>query len=208
MSVFFLFLFAISLTEAAGIPPLLKRVESKYAGARTVIAQFTQVVSVASLKKERKSSGTIAVKRPGRMRWQIQEPDPNLLVSNGTWIWHYTPPFDENDRGQYTQRKASDVQAPLANALLSGAFSVAKDMKYRKLGNRHFELIPQKNSGGDILKAEIFIHSKKETIERIKLYHRGGNKSDIRLSQVTLGKPLSDSHFNFVPPKNTDKVVQ
>ena len=111
------------------LPALLRDVEVKYASAQTLTAHFSQVVQGVVSKQKQTSRGIIKFKRPDKIRWETQEPDANLFISNGVTAWYYQPPFDEGDRGQYHERKASEVQTKLANALLSGSFSAARDMR-------------------------------------------------------------------------------
>jgi outer membrane lipoprotein-sorting protein len=40
----------------------------------------------------------------------------------------------------------------------------------------------------------------------VKLEHRGGNRSEIKLSNIELGSALPDELFRFVAPPNTDRI--
>ena len=73
------------------LPPLLKEVEAKYARAATVTANFSELDESGALKQKKKSSGNLEFKKPGKIRWETQSPDKNLLVSDGKKYWFYTP---------------------------------------------------------------------------------------------------------------------
>lgn len=195
--------------KAAGnprLPKLLAEVEKKYADAATVLAEFEQVNKVAALNRTEKTSGNIAVKRPGKVRWQTLLPEPNLFVSDGRTYWFYTPPFDEEEPGQVIIRQSNEVQSELANALLSGSFSKTEGMKIEEKSPSHFVLHPKKGSAGTVREAEVHVDPEKKLIERVVLEHEGGNRSDIRLSEIQLGKPLEDRMFHFTPPPNTERI--
>jgi len=190
------------------LPPLLQEIENTYAKAATLTAKFTQVNLVASLNQKKTSSGVLLVKRPNKVRWETLKPDQNLLVSDGRKFWFYTPPFDEEERGQVIERKSSEVQSRLANALLSGSFSIAKDMKIKKQGENRFVLTPKPGTAATVIRAEIQVNPEKKQIDQVILEHKGGNRSEISLTNIELGEEMGDEMFSFTAPPNTDRVTE
>ena len=59
---------------------------------------------------------------------------------------------------------------------------------------------------GTIERAEIAINLDKKVIEKVTLEHKGGNRSEISLHSIELGKSLGDELFKFTAPPNTDRV--
>src|SRR5690606_34882256 len=110
------------------------------------------------------SEGILQAKRPDKVRWETVSPDPNLLVSDGSRFWFYTPPLEEGERGQVMIRKSNEIQSQLATALLSGSFSVAKNMKIQAKGPSRFELIPKPGSAGTVTRAEIQVDPQEKLI--------------------------------------------
>ena len=202
-----LFIFYTSHLHALKLPLLLSEVEAIYKKSGTLTAEFSQEKFVASLKMKKNSSGVLWVKRPKSFRWQTHEPDPNILVSNGTKTWFYTPPFDETEPGQVIVRKSSEVQSQLLNALLMGAFSSYNKMKIRTLSSEEYLLTPQAGTAADIQKIRIKIDPKKKHITQVHLTHKGGNTSQITLSKITLGGKLTEDLFIFTPPANTIEQI-
>ena len=181
-------------------------VEKKYTKAATLVADFTQTNEIAALNQKKVSSGRIVVKQPGKVRWETTKPDSSVMVSDGKKFWFYTPPFDESEHGQLIERKSSEMQTRLLNALLSGSFSLAREMKIKRLGNSKFTLTPKPGSAGTVAHAEITVDPKEKLITQVLLQHVGGNRSEITLSNIKLGDPLPDAVFVFIPPPNTDRV--
>jgi chaperone LolA len=130
------------LAAFKGLPPLLKKIERKYTQANTMTAEFTQINFSAAFGTKKKSSGVIYFKRPSKIRWETYEPDRNLMVSNGKIFWFYTPPFAQNESGQVIEKSASGVQSKLANALLSGAFSLGGFVTIKQTSPTQFQLVP------------------------------------------------------------------
>ena len=190
------------------LPPLLQEIEGKYTKANTVFAEFVQVNETAALSQKKTSSGLLMAKRPNKVRWETLQPDQNLLVFNGRTFWYYTPPIDEGENGQVIERKSSAVQSRLANALLSGSFSIARDMKIEKKSASSFVLTPKAGTAGTVIKAKNDVNTEKKLIQKVTLSHRGGNRSEITLSKIELGKKLTDELFIFTPPPNTDRIQE
>ena len=186
------------------LPQLLSDVEAKYTKATTLTADFSQVTEDAVLVKKKKSSGRIFIKRPSKVRWETAQPDQNLLVSDGTKFWYYTPPFDTGERGQVIEKRTSDIQSRLANSLLSGAFSMNRDMAIQQKSPSSFVLTPKAGTAGTVLQATVEIDPIEKLIRKVTLNHRGGNRAEISLTQIQLGQTLEEDLFTFKTPPNTD----
>jgi outer membrane lipoprotein carrier protein len=198
-----------SKESTVSLPPLLEKIEEKYKVAKTIVAEFNQINELAALKQKKPSSGKITVKRPNKVKWETLKPDVNLLVSDGKKIWNYTPPFDEDERGQVIEMKTKNFKSSLAAALLAGSFSVAKDMKIQKLEkDSDYSLLPKKGTAGSIKEALIKIDTDKLYIVQVVLVHKEGNRTEINLSNIELGKEIDDKIFEFEVPPNTDRVDQ
>lgn len=196
---------------AKNLPPLLRKVEDKYASSKTLSAKFEQVVQTALSKQKQTSQGTLTFERPNHVRWETLSPDRSLFVSDGVTAWFYTPPFDPDDKtehGEYHERKASQVQTKLANALLSGSFSIARDMAIHAESDTRFTLTPRgtKKGADPIKRATIEVDPKSALIRKVTVEHRDGNTTEITLSAISLGKSIDPAQFSFTPPPNTDRV--
>jgi len=75
--------------ETAG--RLLACLQERYRGVSDVAARFTQVSRVATLGRARTRTGTMVFAAPGRMRWDYDPPDPQLIVADGKTLWLYRP---------------------------------------------------------------------------------------------------------------------
>ncbi len=190
------------------LPKLLVELEERYKTQRTLSAKFSQETLTPLTGQKKKSSGTLLVSRPGKIRWETETPadSRSLLVSDGKTFWFYTPPFEESDNGQLIERKSGRSESKLEQALLSGSFSLAHDMKFEKLSETTFCFTPRKGTAGTVSKATVEIDPKAKTIRKVAIEHLGGNTADISLSEIELGKPIEDSAFHFNAPPKTDRV--
>ena len=75
------------LAEAGAVVQLHQFLNS----TRTLKADFSQIVIGKGGRKPQQSSGSVAISRPGKLRWDIQKPFPQLVVGDGEKIWIYDP---------------------------------------------------------------------------------------------------------------------
>lgn len=190
----------------SNLPAELIAIEKKYLDAKTLEADFIQKDDIKLTSSKKESSGVLMIRHPNQFRWETLKPDKNLLVSDGKRFWFYTPPFEAGERGQVIERKTSEVQSELANALLSGAFSKIHGLEVKKLSATRFRLIPADGVAGTVKSTEIEIDLKKNVIEKLYLEHTGGNKTEISLLNVKLAEKMNDAFFTFTTPPGTDVI--
>lgn len=170
---------------------------------RSMTANFKQVVKA----KERvvsRSSGTMALERPGLFRWQTKEPMEQLMIADRQHIWVY-----DVDLEQVTVKKQEKGLGGTAALFLSG---------YDDTITRDFTVI-QSGSGGS-LTFDLKSKSAKANFQRIKLmfrqdfltglelYDQLGQVTSVQLVQAKLNPKLAASLFQFKPPKGVDVVRQ
>lgn len=98
--------------DAAAIARLL---EAHYRSAATLQAAFLERYSQGA-RDIRVESGTAYFRRPGRMRWEYEEPEKKLFVSDGKTVWFYVPADKTVTRAKF--KESADWRTPIA--LLTG----------------------------------------------------------------------------------------
>jgi outer membrane lipoprotein carrier protein len=197
----------MSLAIASNTPPLLLEVEKNYAKHKTLVATFKQT-TVTQTKKSKVSEGIVEVLRPSSFRWETLKPNAQLLVSDGKQIWYFTPPVFEDEKGEWMVKKTAEVQTELLNSLLSGSFSAAKGariIKHPKLENA-FIFFPKPASAGTVHSAEVHIDPKSKIITKVIIEHVGGNRAEVALSEIKLGKSIDSARFKFIPPAGSEQI--
>ena len=169
---------------------------------RTLRADFAQVVVARGGRKPQESSGMVAIARPGKLRWEILKPYPQLVVGDGEKIWVHDPELQ-----QVTVRKAGQAIGGSPAALLAGSNELERNFILAeageteglnwveatpKAGDSGFERVRLGFAGGD-LKAMI-------------LYDSFGQTTHIRFNRLERNPALPAATFSFVPPAGTDVV--
>src|SRR5512145_2944044 len=63
---------------------LVNGLQAKYDNVSSLAADFTQVYNEPG-KQERRESGRVLLKKPGRMRWDYTSPEEKLFICDGKW---------------------------------------------------------------------------------------------------------------------------
>ncbi len=90
---------------------LLKGVEARYNKAKTMQVLFQEDYTPPG-RPRRSENGTLALRKPGKMRWDYDQPKGKLFISDGKFLWLYTPA--ENRAEKMKLKESDDMRAPLA----------------------------------------------------------------------------------------------
>lgn len=177
--------------------------QTKLNAIKTMTANFKQVVK-AKQRVISRSSGSMALQRPGRFRWQTKQPMAQLVVADGKKMWVYDPGLE-----QVTVKTQEKGLGGTAALFLSGYDdSVTKD----------FEVVEK--TQGDKSEFDLKAISSKENFQRLKiiftkdnltgleLFDQLGQHTVVDLIQIKSNPQLAQSLFQFKPPKGVDVVQQ
>jgi outer membrane lipoprotein carrier protein len=108
----------------AGLSALLAKVETRYNKAKTLEVLFIETYTPPGTAP-RTESGKLLLRKPGRMRWDYQQPKGKLFVSDGKILWLYTPL--DNRAEKMKLKESEDMRAPLA--FLLGKLNFEKEFR-------------------------------------------------------------------------------
>jgi outer membrane lipoprotein carrier protein len=180
---------------------LLHRVEDHYNRTKTLQVLFTEQFTPSGAIR-RTESGTLLLRKPGRMRGEYSQPKGKLFISDGKFLWLYTP---SDNRAEKMPLKASeDMRAPLA--FLLGKLNFTKefrDIKGRPEGaDTRISATPR----GDNLpySAVEFLVSPDDRIRELKVTGDDRSTLDFTFDQEKVDPPLDAKLFEFqLPPGAT-----
>ena len=201
-----LFLAALCVFQGSAFaaePPAVE-LQSRLNAIHSMSAHFNQTVRTAR-RQVSASSGTMAMQRPGRFRWETKDPMEQLVVADGNKLWIY-----DVDLEQVTVKRQEKGLGGTPALFLSG---------YDDTVARDFDVTPCKGAAKTAcfdLKAK----SSKANFQRLKLVFEGaalshldlydqmGQHTEVRLSAVKSNPDLKSSLFHFSPPRGVDVVRQ
>ncbi len=78
-------------TPGESASALAARLQARYDAIKDFTADFTQTYEGGVLRRETTESGTLLVKKPGRMRWEYKTPEEKLFVADGRKMYAWIP---------------------------------------------------------------------------------------------------------------------
>jgi outer membrane lipoprotein-sorting protein len=100
-----------SNSQAAELPIVLRSMESRYAGARTLRVKFLEQYTENG-RFVRGESGIASFLRPGKMRWDYAAPEKNTFLVDGKYVWFYSPA--DRTATRMPAKQSGDWRTPLA----------------------------------------------------------------------------------------------
>src|SRR6266700_2218305 len=99
---------SLASSAALDVLTLAQRVDRHYNALHSLQAEFTETFRGNGM--ERTESGTLWIKRPGRMRWEYRQPRAKLFVTDGKTAWFYSP--GDRQARKTAARKLEDLRSP------------------------------------------------------------------------------------------------
>jgi outer membrane lipoprotein carrier protein len=197
----------LATSRAADVKALAAAVDAHYNHLRSLQAEFTEVYRGAGM--ERTESGTLWLKKPGKMRWEYRSPKDKLFVSDGKDAWFYVP--DDRQARKTAAKKLEDVRSPLAFMLgktklekeLQG-LSLAPDVSPMQAGNIVLRGVPQ--ALADRVSEILLEVTPEHEITRIVIQEVDGAATEYRFGEIKENVAIADGRFQFKPPAGTETV--
>jgi outer membrane lipoprotein carrier protein len=193
--------------RAADVKTLAAAVDSHYNHLRSLQTGFTEIYRGSGM--DRTESGTLWLKKPGKMRWEYRSPRDKLFVSDGRDAWFYVP--DNRQARKTTAKKLEDVRSPLAFLLgktrlekeLQG-LSLAPDVEPLQPGNVVLRGVPQ--ALADRVSEILLEITPDHQIVRIVIQEVDGPITEYRFADMREDVKIGDGRFQFKPPPGTETV--
>jgi outer membrane lipoprotein carrier protein len=182
---------------------LIQRVENRYNSARTLSVSFIENYSVQGHARQ-PESGTLTLRKQGKMRWDYTRPAGKLFISDGKNVYLYTA--RDNRVEKLKLKDTEDMRAPLA--FLLGRLDMKKEF-------RDFELhgadagtwldASAKNARVPYEKVEMLI-APDASIRALKVVGRDESLLSISFNNEKVNPPAADELFRFTVPPGAEVV--
>ena len=167
-------------------------------------ADFIQKIYDNRGKVVQQSHGTMIMQRPGKFRWEVKKPIPQLIIANQSRLWIYDP-----DLEQVTIRKLSQTTGETPALLLSHVNVVldkdydVKSLPAKSSDWRWYELVPK---AADNMFASIQMGFMNNQIHEMRLQDHLGHTTLIQFTNIKINPVLPSSVFVFKAPANVDVI--
>lgn len=196
------------LPAQTDVHALAAKVDRRYDHLHSLEARFTETYTGAGMS--RTESGTLLLKKPGRMRWDYDQPRPKLFLSDGQTAWFYVP--GEHQARRTPVKQLDDLRSPLRYLL--GKTKLEKELDGLSLAPDHQPISP-----GDVVlrgvpkgmrdrvEQTLLEVTPDGLIVRIVVEELDGSTTEFRFLQQKENVELLDQQFRFIPPPGVEVVA-
>ncbi|HMG01804.1 MAG TPA: outer membrane lipoprotein carrier protein LolA [Edaphobacter sp.] len=188
--------------QAQNADALLRRVDEHYNRLISLQARYTEHYMGMGL--DRTESGTLLLKKPGRMRWSYDQPEGKVFVLDGKFAWFYTPGDAQAQR--LPAKQLDDLRSPLR--FLLGRTQLKKELGSLAITNDthgiHIAGVPL-GMEQRVRRLTLDVTSAGE-IQHMKIEEIDGATTEFVFTQVKENIPTREADFVFSPPAGVTVV--
>jgi outer membrane lipoprotein carrier protein len=208
--VFLILVCAVASPADVSLEDFVRRFESSYRAVKTIRADFTQTYVTEG--RTQTESGVVYFARGGLMRWDYQQPQPKLFLSDGKTLQLYVP--EEKQLTRTAVKTSDDIRVPfrllLSRLELRRVFSrieFAPDALPHQPTDRVLRGYPKKALQEDYRQVLMEIGPQFD-IRRLLVTLSDQSTMEFDFDHIERDVPLSRSWFQFLAPPGTEVIDQ
>jgi outer membrane lipoprotein carrier protein len=194
-------------TDTLAVANIAHAVDDHYNRLRSSKAAFTEVYRAPGVS--RSESGTLWLKKPGKMRWEYHEPKEKLFLADSQNAYFYVA--GEPQARKTPLKKIDDIRSPLRYLLgktklekeLDG-LSLAPDVVPLQPGDVVLRGVPK--ALADRVSEVLLEISPAHQLTRIVIQGTDGAVTDFRFSGIEENVDVPDSFFHFKAPPGVTTI--
>ena len=188
---------------------LAAKVQQRYNTIKDIQGDFVQSYEGGVLRTRTTERGTVAIKRPGRMRFVYTKPEKKEFVSDGNRLYAYMVA----DKQVIVSPAPGPNQGDIPAMFLAGQSDLARDytptlaaLPGAAAGLVTLKLVPKKPSA-EYESLGIGIDPKTLQIQFLTAVDTQGGRSSFTFSNLKENRGLTDKNFEFRIPRGVDVVT-
>jgi outer membrane lipoprotein carrier protein len=201
-------------TQASTAETVAARVQAFYDQTTTVQASFQQHFWNRAYARTQSSRGTLAIQRPGRIRFDYTDPRGKVVVSTPEGFVYYEP-GEDGSPGQYTRGRSEG--ASVALGFLTGTARLDRDFTLALLPARPdappntdgLELTPR-SADPHFRRIILYVDHRPSTagvVQRVSIEDHDGNWNRFDFQRLRFNTELPASTFEYTPPSGAREIT-
>jgi outer membrane lipoprotein carrier protein len=199
-----------SLTAQNDPAALAAKVQQRYNGIKDFQGDFVQTYEGGVLRTKTTERGTLAIKRPGRLRFTYTKPERKEFVSDGVRLYTHLVADKQVIVSPAPSAEDGDVPA----MFLAGTSDLARDytptftpLPGAASGLVTLKLVPR-NRDSEFESLGIGVDPTTLQIQYLTAVDKQGGRSTFNFTNLKENRGLSDKDFEFRIPRGADVVTQ
>jgi len=202
---FLVFLLGSGLVHSATtVDELIRRVETRYNGTRTLSVEFVENYNMQGHPRP-PEEGKLTLRKERKMRWDYVRPAGKLFISDGKTVYLYSAA--ENRVEKMPLKETEDMRAPLA--FLLGRLDMKKEFRdfssNAASDGASWLLARSKNDRTPYDNIEMLV-APDGSIKELKVAGRDQSLLDFSFKAERLNLPVDDNLFHFNIPAGAEVV--
>ena len=181
----------------------VKAIQKNYESVLTLKANFEQKAFVKMLNRTEVTRGTVQIKKPGKMKWVYNSPDPQVLVSDQKNLWLYAP-----EEEQVTKMPIESVYSSNTPALFLAGQGILTDIFYvvqvLTEKDKFIAVFTPKEVESSLSRLVLRANKNNYQITGATVYDKLGNKTSIKFRSIRINEEIPESVFNFEVPAGVE----
>jgi outer membrane lipoprotein carrier protein len=189
--------------QAPSVQEIAQRVDHHYNTLQSLKAQFSE--SYAGLGMNRSESGTLLLRKPGRMKWEYASPSGKVFVLDGKYAWFYSPGDPQVQRTP--AKELDDLRSPLR--FLLGHTELEKELNNLTLApaaNGGFTLTGQPKGQENRVRRLSLTVTAEGSITGIEIEETDGAVTRFSFGSQQPNAAIPPDAFHFTPPTGVPVV--
>ena len=189
---------ALSVEQAT-----VNAIQKNYESVLTFKAAFEQKAFVKMINRTEITRGNVQIKKPGKMKWVYNSPDPQILITDQKKLWLYTP-----EDGQATKMPIENVYSSNTPALflagqrkLTDIFDIVQVLTEK---DKFVVVFIPKEVESSLSRLVLRANKNNYQITGATVYDKLGNKTSIKFQSIRINEKIPESVFNFEVPAGVE----
>ena len=182
---------------------IVNAIQKNYQSVRTFQAGFEQKSFVKMINRTEIAQGNVQIKKPGKMKWIYNDPDPQVLISNQKNLWFYTPEDKQVTKMPIESIYSSNTPALFlaGQGILTNIFNVTEVITGK---NIYTVTLSPKEAKNDLNRLILRANKNNYQITGVTVYDELGNKTQIKFKNIRINEQIAESTFDFIVPAGVE----
>ncbi|MBV9669342.1 MAG: outer membrane lipoprotein carrier protein LolA [Acidobacteriales bacterium] len=186
-----LLLCAAAAGQSTDLKAVTDTVDRHYNHLTSLKADFVETYSGNGISRQ--ESGTLLLRKPGKMLWNYTSPQAKVFVTDGKTAWFYVP--GEQQARKAPLKKLDDLRSPLRYLL--GSTKLLKEFNGLRqvASNDQGVVLAGVPKGMEDRVTDVALTVKGDTIVAIRIEQTDGSTTEFKFNNIETDVPVSEAKF-------------